>query len=204
MGIMSLFRKRSPEEIRHEIAGAIVASSLLYRKQLEEPDPQRTWYAGAEVLYLLLHVVDKTSFRIFGGIAGQNAAEIFDIENVAQLHYAHALLGPTVADDAAISLAMKMADDMKDRQSTYDLCQSVTGDPWPSRGTMVFACGYFIHRALGRTDRTDVDAILRGEQDVTDAERGAFPDMEQSLKLAAHIGVSLAELQLSKRLERLR
>ena len=93
---------------------------------------------------------------------------------------------------------------MNDRQSTYAVCQSLTGDPWPSRGTMVFACGYFIHRALGRTDRTDVDEILRGDRDVTEADMDVFPDNEQTLKLAIYIGNCAAELRLADSLKRLR
>ena len=202
MGMLSLFRKRSPKEVYQEIASKIVVSSLAYRTELGETNPQLTGDAGAEIAYLLLHLVDRTAFQILGA-AGRN--ETFDtIAKIVIAEYARALFRPTTPSDVVTSIGMKMLDDMNERQSTYAVCQSLTGDPWPSRGTMVFACGYFIHRALGRTDRTDVDGIVKGERDVTEADMDAFPDMEQTLKLAVHIGTCAAELKLADSLKRLR
>lgn len=202
MGIMSLFGKRSPENVCQEIASKIVVSSLSYRTQLDEANPQLTGNAAAEIAYLLLHLVDRTAFQVLGA-AGRN--EIFDkIAIIAIGDYARALFKSTTPSDVVVSVGVKMLDDMNDRQSIYAACQSLTGEPWPSRGTMVFACGYFIHRALGRTDRTDVDAILRGEENVAEADMDAFPDMEQTLKLAIHIGNSATELRLVDRLKPLR
>lgn len=202
MGIMSLFRKRSPEDVYQEIASKIVVSSLAYRTELDEANPQLTGDAGAEIAYLLLHLVDRTAFQVLGAARRD---ETFDaIAKIVIGDYSRALFRPTTPSDVVVSTGMKMLDDMNDRQSTYAACQSLTGDPWPSRGTMVFACGYFIHKALGRTDRTDVDGILSGGRDVTEAEMDAFPDMEQTLKLAIHIGAAAAELKLADRLKRLR
>ena len=43
-------------------------------------------------------------------------------------------------------------------QSIYAQCKSLVG-PLPGRGTMVFALSFFVHRALGHTDRTDADGV---------------------------------------------
>jgi len=202
MGIMSLFRKRSPEDVCQEIASKIVVSSLAYRTRLDEANSSLTGNAAAEITYLLLHLVDRSAFQVLGA-AERN--ESFDtIANIAISDYSRALFKPTTPSDVVASVSMNMLQDMNDRQSTYGACQSLTGDPWPSRGTMVFACAYFIHRALGRTDRTDVVGILRGEQDITEAEMDAFPDMDQTMKLAIHIGTSANELRLADRLKLLR
>jgi hypothetical protein len=202
MGIMSLFRNCSPEDVYKEIASKIVVSALAYRTELDETNPQLTGNAGAEIAYLLLHLVDRTAFQILGA-AGHD--ETFDaIAKIVISDYARALFRPTTPSDVVVATGMKMLDDMNDRQSTYAACQSLMGDPWPSRGTMVFACGYFVHRALGRTDRTDVGSILRGDRDVAVADMDAFPDVEQTLKQAVYIGAFAAELKLADRLKRLR
>jgi hypothetical protein len=174
-------------------------SSLAYRTQLDETNPQQTGKAAGEITYLLLHLVDRTAFQVLGA---DRRNETFDtIANIAIGDYARALFKAATPSDVVVSVGKKMLDDMNGRQPTYGACQSLMGE---SRGTMVFACGYFIHRALGRTDRTDVDGILRGEQDVTEADMDAFPDMEQTLKLAIHIGTYATELRLADNLKRLR
>lgn len=201
MGIMSLFRKRSPQDIYQEIASKIVVSSLAYRTELDETNPQLTGNACAEIAYLLLHLVDRTAFQI---LDAPRRNETFDtISKIVIRDYARALFKSTTPSDVVVSVGVKMVADMNDRQSTYAVCQSLTGDIWPSRGTMVFACGYFMHRALGRTDRTDVDEILRGHRDVTEAHMDAFPEYDQTIKLAIHIGTYAAQLQLADSLKRL-
>ena len=202
MGIMSLFRKRSPEDVYQDIASKIVVSSLAYRTELNETNPKLVGDAGAEIAYLLLHLVDRTAFQILGADVRN---EIFDtIAQIVIAEYARALLRPTTPSDMVASIGMKMLDDMNDRQSIYSVCQSLTGDPFPSRGTMVFACGYFIHRALGRTDRNDVDEILRGNRDITEDDIDVFPDIEDITKLAIYIGTCAVELRLADSLKKLR
>ncbi|MCD4828974.1 MAG: hypothetical protein K8R90_06045 [Candidatus Cloacimonetes bacterium] len=202
MGIFSMFRKRSSEDIYQEIASKIVVSSLSYRMQLDETDPQLTGNAAAEVAYLLLHLVDRAAFQVLGE-AGRNVA--FDrIAKIVISDYAHALFKLSTPPDVVADVGAKMLDDMNDRQLSYAACHTFTESPWPSRGTMVFACGYFIHRALGRTNRTDVDAILRGEENVTEYNIDAFPDLEQTLKLSIHLSNIAATLRLADCLKRLR
>lgn len=201
MGVMSLFRKRSPENVYQEIASKIVVSSLAYRTELDKTNPQLTGDAGAEIAYLLLHLVDRTAFQVLGA-ARRN--EAFDaIAKIVIGDYSRALFRPTTPSDVVASIGIKMFNDMNDRQSVYASCESFMGDPFPSRGTMVFACAYFIHRALERTTRTDVESILRGDRDVTEADTDAFPDMDQTVKFAIHIGTSAAELKLAEGLKRL-
>ncbi len=201
MGIMSLFRKRLPEDVYKEIASKIVISSLAYRGKLVETNPQLTGDAGAEIAYLLLHLVDRTAFQVLR--TPQRDETIDAISKIVIGDYSRALFRPTTPSDVVVSTGMKMLDDMNNRQSIYAACQSFTGDPWPSRGTMVFACGYFIHKALGKTDRTGVDGILRGERDVTEANMGAFPDTEDALKLAIYVGTCAEELKLAEVLKKL-
>lgn len=202
MGIMSLFRKRSPKDVYKDIASTIVVSSLAYRTELDETNPKLTGDVGAEIAYLLLHLVDRQAFQVLGVVQRE---ETFDaIAKIVIGDYSLALFCPTTPSDLVVLTEMKMLYDMSSRQSTYAACQSLTGDSWPSRGTMIFACGYFIHKALGRTDRTDVDDILRGDRDVTEADTNVFPGIQDMMKLNIHILSYAAELKLADRLKRLK
>ena len=190
-----------PEDVKQEIARWIVVSAIAYRNQLEKTNPQTAGHAAVEILYLLLHLVDREAFKIFGP-ARRN--EVFDeISATAIYEYVRALFIPDTASNIVNSVRKKMYANMNDRQAIYAACKSLTGDPWPSRGTMAFACDYFIYRALGRTDRTDVDGVLRGEEDVTAANSDAFPDPDNTMVLALYIIDCMPNLRIPERLRKL-
>lgn len=201
MGLMSLFTNSSPEQVCQKIASEIVVSALDYRLELDETNPRIAGHAAVEIAYLLLHLVDREAFKVLGP-AGRN--DIFDkISKIVISDYARALFKPTTSSNSVTSVSRKMFDDMNDRQSIYGACQALTGDPWPSRGTMIFACDYFIYRALEQTDRTDVDGVLRGEQDVTEANHDAFPDMDHTMTLAVYILNCMSKLRIPEKLRKL-
>jgi len=202
MGIMSLFHKINPDEIYKEIANKIVLASLAYRREIDESNPQLTAYAGAEIAYLLLHLVDRAAFQVLGPARRDN---IFDaIAKIVIDDYARAILRPTTPTEKIVSTGRRMLKDMNDRQSVYAACDSLTGEFGSHRGTMVFACGYFIHRALKRTSRTDVQDILCGQRNIEKSELGDFPGLEDDLKLNIYIVAHATELRLEDVLKKLK
>lgn len=198
---MGFFGFGKKKDVKQEIASEIAVSALAYRFELGETNSRLCGHAAVEIVYLLLHLVDREAFKIFGPTRRN---EVFDEISVTAIYdYASALFKPGTAANTVNSVSKQMYTDMNDRQSIYAACKSISGDVWPGRGTMVFACDYYIHRALERTDRTDVDGVLRGEQDVTAANSDAFPDPDNTLKLSLYVLNSMSKLRIPEKLRKL-
>ena len=195
MGILSLFRKPSSEEAARFLVEHIVLASLLYRKELAHPDDQRSADAGVEVAYLLLHLLDR---ELFGRFGASRREVLFDpIAQAVVARYTKAVLRPETPSDLLFDAAKQMQDTLNERQMTYAKCESLLGDPFPGIGTMVFAFCFFVHRALGRTNRTDVDDILAGDKSkLSQADLSDFPDAEFVFRGAVWIGSILKPLRL--------
>ena len=203
MGMLSIFRKSAPQEIYQEIASRIIISSFQYRSDLGEDNNKLSADAGAEFTYLLLHIVDRTAFELFGPKRG----EIFEeISKIVIADYCKSVLVPETPKAIVSDMAVRMFNDINKRQLIYSQCTSVIGKP-PSfslKGTMVFALGYFVNFALQRTSRTDVDEILCGQKDITKDDLKDFPDFEQTTTLAIHVGTSIGALGIKDLLKKLR
>ncbi len=106
MGILSFFRKASHEDIYREIAQKIVLSSLSYRTVLNESNSQLSANAGAEVAYLLLHIVDREAFRVIGSSMRN---QIFDeVSKRVISDYSKAILHPDTPKHVSIMILEQM------------------------------------------------------------------------------------------------
>jgi hypothetical protein len=203
MGLFSRFSKPAPEEVYRTVAQKIVAASLSYRLDLPAQNNKLSADVGAEVAYFLLHVVDREAFRLLG-VARRDT--VFDeIAKIVISDYARAVLTPNTPDDVLLKVAVQLMDTMNSRQSIYAQCKSLLGEPLPGhKGTMLFALCFFIHRALGETNRADVDDILTGERDVDDSDLNDFPDIQVIFETAVRIGTMLTNLRIPDDLKRLK
>jgi len=204
MGLFSRLSKRTPEEVYRTVAQKIVAASLRYRLDLPTTNSKLSANAGAEVAYFLLHVVDRETFRLLG--VSRRDTVFDEIAKIVISAYAEATLTPDAPDDVLLDVAVEMMSTMNSRQSIYAQCKSLLGEQLPGhRGTMLFALCFFIHRALGKTDRADVDVddILTGERDVGDSDMNDFPDIQEIFQTAVRIGTLLNNLRIPDDLKRL-
>ena len=201
MGLFSSFKKQPPDEIYREIALKIVSASLLYRTTLKEKNPVLTASAGAELAYLLLHLIDRAAFRVLG--AERRNAFFDSISAMVIGDYSKAVLNDTAPTQVIRDLALRMFEEMNSRQGIYGACASFTGDPFPHSGTMVFALSYFIHSALEKTDRVDVADILVGRKKLTPADLDAFPEVDEIMLLAVWAGNAAAEINIKDYLKQL-
>src|SRR3972149_2807465 len=149
MSIFSLFRK--PEVTAQSIGEKLVRASLLYRKELAHSDNNQSADAGVEVAYLVLHLLDREIFVRFG--ASQRDVLFDPIAQNVIASYAKAALSPETPEAVVFETAKRMQDTLNSRQLTYAKCRSLLGEKFPGIGTMVFAFCFFVHRALGRTNR---------------------------------------------------
>ena len=198
-----MFRKPTHSDIYKEIADNIILASLNYRNSIEDvPNMKLTADAGAEYAYLLLHVIDRAAFKLLGE---ELRNEVFDgISKIVLANYCKAVLRPTTPESKVQSSPYNMMNDLNDRQVIYGQCASLTGDSGPSRGTIGFALAYFVHLALQRTSRKDVDDILCGRRNLTKAEMDDFPGSDEILILTLHVGASLRALRINDSLRKLR
>lgn len=200
MGLFSFFGSKSPEEVYSSIAKSIVVSALLYSKELGAENNKHAADAGAEVVYFLLHILDRAAFATLGS---EKRSTVFDeVSEIALDDYTKATLS-----SAPIELQLKIKTHMLQtldvRQNIYGQCESLAGK-LAERGTMVFAFSFYVHRAMELTQRNDVDEILVGNQDVTISDGDTFPDFSTNLHNAAWIGNVIKELEFEKDLKYLK
>lgn len=195
MSFLSLFRKPTPEETAQSIVDKLVRASLLYRNELAHSDRSQSAAAGIETAYLVLHLLDREIFARFG----ESRDILFDpIAQTVIASYAKATLPPETPESVVFGEAKGMQDTLNSRQLTYAKCRSLYGDQFPSTGTMIFAFCFFVHRALGKTNRFNVDEILAGEKKMSESDRKDFPDIESILRGAAWIGSILKSVRIQK------
>ncbi len=203
MGLFSIFRKRTPEDVYRSVAQKIVLASLRYRQDLSAPNHQLSADAGAEMVYLLLHFVDREAFQLLG--TSQRDTVFDEISKIVIADYASSVLITNAPQDALLHVAEQMMNALGSRQSIYAQCDSlVGGEGFPSRGTMVFAFCFFVHRALGNTTRSDVDDILIGKRDLSDSDLDDFPDLRATLHAAIFVGSTLEALRIPNDLKYLK
>jgi len=90
------------------------------------------------------------------------------------------------------------------RQSIYAQCESFAEEPYPGKGTMVFAFCFFVHRALGYTDREDVNDLLTGKHDLAESDLNDFPEPPEIMDAAITVGSVASELRILDDLKHLK
>jgi hypothetical protein len=202
MGLFSLFGKRKPEEIYQSLAKKIVVSALRYRQEIEAPDNKRSADAGAELIYLLLHLVDR---QAFGQLGATQRDTVFDeVSQIAVADYAGAIFNANTPKDVIINSAEQMMSTLNSRQSLYAQCESLTGEMFPGKGTMIFAFSFFVHQALGNTDRTDVENILIGKDELSKSDLDDFPDIPEVMTTEVTVSSLLIALRIPDELKHLK
>tara|TARA_R110000823_G_scaffold65704_1_gene154023 strand:- start:833 stop:1441 length:609 start_codon:yes stop_codon:yes gene_type:complete len=202
MGLFSLFSKKKPHEVYQALAKKIVLSSLQFRQGLDAPDNKHSADAGAELIYLLLNLLDQTAF---GELGASGRDEVFDNVLLIVLDdYVSAIANTDMPHELQEVIKEEMIKEMNARQSIYSQCESFSGDYFPSKGTMIFAFSFYVHKALGNTKRTDVDEILIGNQDIGDSDIEDFPELTDVLEKVLSVTSILESLKIHKELNHLR
>ena len=177
-------------------------SSLQFRQGLDAPDNKHSADAGAELIYLLLNLLDQTAF---GELGASGRDEVFDNVLLIVLDdYVSAIANTDMPHELQEVIKEEMIKEMNARQSIYSQCESFSGDYFPSKGTMIFAFSFYVHKALGNTKRTDVDEILIGNQDIGDSDIEDFPELTDVLEKVLSVISILESLKIPKELNHLR
>ena len=191
MGFLSFFVKKKPTEVYELLAQKIVTSADDFRDQFDILDNKTSVDVGAEMIYFLLHLLDMTAFEKLGN-EGRN--QVFD--NVLLFILDDYL--NTMARIDAEQIKNEMIKEMNARQIIYSQCDSLGGNPWPSRGSMIFAFSFYIYRSLGNTKRDDVDEILIGNQDLVDEDMEDFQSIAHNLENMSLVSLILEDINMPK------
>ncbi len=208
MNILSLFRKHSPEDIYDELAHKIIFSSLKFPvsvkfiQGIDATDEQKA-NSGKEIAYLLLHTLDRHAFQVLGQTGKDKVID--EVTKRVISRYCKSILRKDTPLNLIQDLACHMLNTFNERTFLYHRCQSVVDEenPWAT-GTMVFALSFYIHKALGQTNRDDVDDILCGKRKLEESDMRDFPMVTQELEISIYFGNVLAEWQINKSLKQLR
>ena len=187
MGLLSLFKK-DPDKIYYILSKNIAESALIYKEQVDAPSYRSSSNAGAEVIYLLMHLLDRESFNILGATQRDN---VFDevLKRVISLN--------SLVDSETL------LKDLDARQELYGQLDTITGDNFPSRGTVIFAFCFYVHKALQKTFRNDLDDILLEKKDVDESNEKDFPDLTETMNASIFITAVLSELEIAKHIKEL-
>lgn len=208
MSLFSFFRKLSPEDIYDELSLKIISLSLMFPGSvnfIQEIDTTNVQKAnsGIEIAYLLLHILDRQAFKILGPIGRDKVID--EVAKRVLSRYCKTVLRKDTPLTLMQDWACHKLSTFNERTILYHKCKSVLGEenPWAS-GTMVFALSFYIHKALGRTDRDDVDDILCGERNLEKSDMRDFPVWHQQSEIFIYFSSVLAEWKINKTLKQLK
>lgn len=196
MGLFSFFQRRDPEEIISDVAQVVVTVAIESRGHLLDAKNPRSARASCEVVYALLHVVDRSLFRKVG--ADKRNAYFDAITTRAITMYVVAVLKPKLPNYEPATLGKLMLEGLNNRQEVFANCTSIAGEGTPSRfptqGSVVFAMCYFIRKELGDKMATPAKPLLAGKADISQTPLEELPSVEQLVKAAALVGAAVGEI----------
>jgi hypothetical protein len=192
--VLNLYKPRSnnahevsllkSEELYEGLAQSIIVCAMKYREKLEEPNNQYSADAGAEIMYFLLNVFDRYLFKKF---SPQGRDEIFDnVSMRAIAHYGKAVLKSDSLPNIIESVCVSMMNALSERQESYSKCATYFSDGicLSGQGSMLFALKFYIHRALRKTERKDLDEdLLCGKRAYDISDNRDFPKPQDAGKL---------------------
>ena len=202
MNLFDLFRKYAPDDVLRTLRHRIVISALTYRKFLDEPNNEKSSNAGAELVFLLLHLVDVAMFGTLGQAKRDLYFDRLALEAIRD--YSAATLRSETPEDLKVAAAHIHLRSLNSRQISYSRCKSVMGDGFPGAGSMVFAFCFFVYRVLGRTERATFDEILAGSLPIQASDLRDFPDVEHILRWTCFLGPAVKELQIEREVRKLK
>jgi hypothetical protein len=177
------YGKLSQDDIYEGFSHSIVASALQYRENFDEPNNQYSADAGAEIVYFLLHQLDYFLFKEFGPEVRDKVIDKVSINTIDL--YQKYVLKPDTPESILQAVYALMLITLDSRQENYSKCPKLCskGICLSSKGTMLFALNFYIHKALRRTNRNDLDEnLLSGKRNIDISEMSDFPEMQYWVK----------------------
>lgn len=204
MGLFSRFKKRNPDEIYKSIEIKVMIASLAYGKGLDNPNDMLSANVGAELGYLMLHLIERIASNV---LDHRKVGEVQDRITLDFIYeYTRTVLRPETPLSVLETVRAKMLETYNSRALTYANCSSIYGENLPSPGSMVFAFCFLVNHTLGLINIVDFDKILAGQESFSDnseIDTNGFPNFENLLNGVALIARVIKSLDISKDLKQL-
>lgn len=196
MGLFSFLQRRDPEDVISDVAQVVVTGAIEAREHLLDAKNPKSTRASCEVVYALLHVVDRHLFRRVG--VDKRDAYFDAITTRVISMYVMAVLKPKMANDDPATLGQRMLEGLNNRQETFAGCTSIAGEGapsgFPTPGSVVFAMCYFVRKELGDRMATPAKPLLAGKADISQTPLDELPSVEQLIKAAALVGPAAGQI----------
>lgn len=206
MGFLSFFRRSSADDICNKLSIDIILTALQYCKKLDANDNGQAAKAGREYAIFLLHMLDRQAFAMLGEL-GRDA--IFDYVSYKVVNvYTHNTFQKGSSSNTIKSATREMWQILNERQSSYSLCKLlISDDGFASKGTLIFALSYFIHRVMEPSAEIgNVDSVLRGDVQLDDETISNLPDLFcdwGAMSLSIEVMTALKKSELPKLIKKL-
>ena len=204
MSFLSIFKKRREKKLKIELGKTIAAISLMNALNLKTTSVNIRYHAGAELLYFLLHALDRTAFSELGP---ERRNEIIDEVILSSVDvYTNGTLSENAPPQLKAGVASHMLSEFDARNGIYSKCHSITTRDGPTIGTSIWAYSFFVHRALGKTELDDdsICSIMTGKEKTSENASDDFPDFLETIDNSVLIIDSLKFLNLNDRLKGLK
>ena len=205
MRFLSRFKKRREKKIKDRLGEIIARISLMNATKFETTSANVWPHAGAELLYFLLHALDRTAFSELGT---ERRNEVVDEVVPSSIDvYINGIVSEDTPPQVKARVALQMFSVFNARNEIYSKCHSLTTRDGPVIGTSIFAYSFFVHRALGKTELDDASVcnILAGKEKISEYATDNFPDfLKTGIENSVMIIESLKFLNLKDKLKGLK
>ncbi len=169
MGLLSIFKRQTPEEFYRSLAHDIVLSALAFQTEIEGVNAGQSVLVGAELTWYLLHWLDRFAYAELGE---EGRDVVFDNVSARTINeYVDTLFEGEETQD---SIGDVLCDILGKRQTSYGKCKSEVSKP----GSTEYALACYIHQVInGTCSESLVDKIIQNrEVSVEDVDYLPYPD----------------------------
>jgi len=203
MSFFDFFRKADPEDVLRDLCQCLVIATLKYGTTINDSNNNmKSSNAAAELLFLLLHLVDISMFALLSPQKRELYFSHLTLEGIRD--YSAACIKQEAPADIESSPFNDLLERFNSRQLTYAKCKSLMGDalPWP--GSKLFAFSFFVMRELDGKSRAEFDEILAGDTKMSESNREDFPSLETVLENTAFVVSYVKAIDIDRRIRKLR
>ena len=202
MSFFDYFKKTEPKDVLRDLCQRLVISTLKYRATINDSNNLKSSNAAAELLFLLLHLVDISMFALLSQQKRDFYFNYLTLETIRD--YFAACLKQETPDDIKSAIFNELLERFNSRQLTYSKCKSLMGDEFPWPGSKLFAFSFFVMRELDGKSRVKFEEILAGDTKMCESNRKDFPSFETVLENTVFILSYVKAIDIERYIRKLR
>lgn len=201
MGFLSLIFGKSnskvdidPLKVYQSIADSIVDSACSAGYQYNEFGTNKAIDVSIEFCFVLLNFVDVSIFSV---LRSDRRDAAFDNIALLTIQSWSNKISKSSPDVNISEYKSAMLSTMNRRNFSYGLCKGEFSQ-------IAFGLSFYINKALGFTNRDDIDSIISDYSKLTDNDMKDFPQSELCVAIGKQLSEALAEVNAIRKLEALK